>query len=81
MANFSQSKSGGSYINMDRYGCKNCTAYGRFGCNRGNDGCQLTVMIAEQIAEPGKIDKFLAVLQAFHMTIRTSGNAFRVVTI
>jgi hypothetical protein len=66
---------------MNKYPCNNCTSQGKLGCTRGLDGCQLTICMAEHIAEPGKIEKFMDVLSALHMTIRVSGDSFRIVSV
>ncbi len=66
---------------MNRYPCHNCMSSGKYGCLRGTDSCQLVVLIAEQIAEPGKIEKFVDVLKYLNMTVKVSGDAFRIVSL
>ena len=58
--------------------CDNCAEIAKKRC-RGEGECGLKVMIAEQIAEPGKIEKFALVMEAFHLRVETIGNDFRIV--
>lgn len=61
-----------------KYGCRNC---GRFynPCRGDTRDCRLVICMAEHIAEPGKIEKFLDMLNHFKMAIKVTANGFHVV--
>ncbi len=63
---------------MPRYGCNNCTRQGGV-CRGENRDCQLKICMAEHIAESGKIEKFVRVLESLRMTVLAGPKGFQIV--
>ena len=56
-------------------GCRNCAEIEKHRCS-GNGDCHLRVRIAEQIAEPGKIEKWAEVMRFFNLRVEIIGDDF-----
>lgn len=63
-----------------KYGCRNCGRQDN-PCRKEIRNCELRICIAEQISEPGKIEKFVKVLAYLKMTVLTNSRGFQIVSI